>query len=76
MTGAGFLVAVAGIFILGAAVMVWALCASAGLGDREAERAHDAEVLRTLASERVRLEVRDRLLHARQRQAAQEAGDE
>ena len=69
------LVAVAGLCVIGAAILVWALCASSGIReDRDA--AHDAEVLRQLASERVRGEVRDRLLHARQRQAAQEAGDE
>lgn len=50
---------------LGALVMVWALCAAAGMSD---QRAHDAEVLAELAAERVRVEMRDRMLHARLRQ--------
>lgn len=55
------LVGVAGIVCLGAALMVWALCAGAARGEDAQAWAHDAEGLAALAKERARQEMADRV---------------
>lgn len=57
------LVVVTGIVVLSCAVWVWALLAASARADEDA--AYEAEVLGALAAERVRTEMRERLLRAR-----------